>query len=152
MNWLDFVIDLLGLIVAGTGFVIARRPSVRWLMLSLGILWMVLTLVETGAALMTGVGSPIRPLQYATVAGLAVTLLIQSVLIRLDHGRRSYRDDLACDIANLALTHIATEHYRRMIRGSIRLGMSTALDDEAYGIVSRHMGESKKTESSEERP
>ncbi|MBT1161683.1 hypothetical protein [Bifidobacterium sp. SO1] len=150
MNWLEYVIDLLGLLVAVIGFVTASHPRVRWLMLTLSVLWMALALVETGAAVTTGLGSPIRPLQCVTVAGLAVTLMIQGVLIRLDHGRRSYRDDLAHDIANLALTRIATEHYRKLIGGSIRLGVATALDDEAYGIVGRHAKDARSSEESDE--
>lgn len=42
--------------------------------------------------------------------------------------RVTWRDRLAGSIANFALRHIATEHYRDFIDGSIRLGIRSAVD------------------------
>lgn len=46
-----------------------------------------------------------------------------------------WRDRLAARLCNLILTHIATDHYRRMIEGSIRLGMLTAANPRAYQLA-----------------
>lgn len=49
----------------------------------------------------------------------------------------SLRDRIAWAICNFALNHIATEHYRKMISGSIRLGMMSAADEDVYNHLTR---------------
>lgn len=44
------------------------------------------------------------------------------------------RDDIACAIANFALNYIATQRYRDLIDGAIRLGIETAKEEQDDGI------------------